>query len=229
MGSAKQSTAARRARIEQLRQEEKRRERRNKAVAFTVAGVVIAGMIGGGAFIVINANNKNDAKKAKATASASAQASAKAQAAKVDIAGVKTWKNLTYNHVNGKVDYPMTPPVGGNHNPVWLDCEGKVYDKQVPNENAVHSLEHGAVWVTYNNKATAADIKTLSDKVAATTYSFMSPYPSEQGTITLSAWGTQLVVDSAKDPRVNQFFLKYVQGPQTREPGASCADAGAMQ
>lgn len=228
MGSAKQSAVARRARIEQLRQEEKRRERRNKTITFTVAGVVIAGMIGGGIFIVTDANDKNNAKKAAASASASAQASAKAQAEKVNIPGVKTWKNLTFNHVSGKVNYPMTPPVGGNHNPQWLDCEGKVYTKQVPNENAVHSLEHGAVWVTYNTKATPTDIKTLSDKVSATPYSFMSPYPDEQGTITLSAWGTQLVVDSAKDPRVNQFFLKYVQGPQTREPGASCADTGVM-
>ncbi|MFF4649139.1 DUF3105 domain-containing protein [Streptomyces sp. NPDC001380] len=229
MGSAsKQSAAARRARIEQLRQEEKRRERRNKVIAFTAAGVVLAGMVGGGIWIVTDANSKDDAKKAQAAASASAQAAARQAAAKTDIPGVRTWKNLTFNHVTKKVAYPMTPPVGGDHNPQWLDCEGKVYDKPVPNENAVHSLEHGAVWVTYNGKATPADIKTLSSKVSTTPYSFMSPYPDEKGTVTLSAWGTQLTVDSAKDPRVNQFFLKYVQGPQTREPGASCSDVGVM-
>ncbi|MGA5700405.1 DUF3105 domain-containing protein [Peterkaempfera bronchialis] len=225
MGSAsKQAAATRRARIEQLRQEEKRRERRNKIIAVTVSVLVLAGMVGGGFWIVSDANSKDDAKKAVAAASASA----KAQAAKVEISGVKTWKDLTFNHVQGKVDYPMTPPVGGDHNAAWLDCDGKVYDKQVPNENAVHSLEHGAVWVTYNDKASQSDITTLSEKVAKTPYSLMSPYPSEKGTITLSAWGTQLVVDSATDPRVNQFFLKYVQGPQTREPGASCSDVGVM-
>ena len=228
MGSASKQAAARRARIEQLRREEKRRERRNKAIAIGAAGVVLAGMVGGGIWIVTDHNSKQAAQDAAASASASAQASARAQAEKVDITGVKTWKDLTFNHVNGKVTYPMTPPVGGNHNPAWLDCMGKVYDKQVPNENAVHSLEHGAVWVTYNTRASHADVATLADKVGKTPYSFMSPYPTEQGTITLSAWGTQLVVDKAKDPRVNQFFLKYVQGKQTREPGASCSADGVM-
>ena len=190
--------------------------------------MVLAGMVGGGIWIVTDHNSKKAAKDAAASASASAQASARAAAEKIDIAGVKTWKNLTFNHVNGKVNYAMTPPVGGDHNPAWLDCMGKVYTKQVPNENAVHSLEHGAVWVTDNNKASKADIATLSDRVSKTPYTLMSPYPSEKGTITLSAWGTQLVVDNAKDPRVNQFLLKYVQGKQTREPGASCSDAGVM-
>lgn len=39
----------------------------------------------------------------------------------------------------------------------------------------------------------------------------------------LSAWGKQLTVKSAADARVAQFFTKYVQGPQTPEPGAACS------
>jgi hypothetical protein len=174
--------------------------------------VLIAGTIGAGAYIIIDANNKHDKQVA---------------AAKAPIPGVKTWDNLTRNHVQTPVNYPMTPPVGGDHNPVWQTCMGNVYDQPIHNENAVHSLEHGAVWVTYNAKATPDDIKALSDRVKVTPYSFMSPYPDEKGTITLTAWGTQLVLDSAKDPRVAEFFTKYVQGPQTQEPGASCS-TGAM-
>ncbi|MCX4749787.1 DUF3105 domain-containing protein [Kitasatospora sp. NBC_01287] len=210
--SGKQTAADRRERIAQLRAEEQRREKRMRFIAISVACVLIAGTAGAGYFIVSNANKKHDKEVA---------------AAKAPIPGVKTWSNLTRNHVQGTVNYAMTPPVGGDHNPVWLTCMGNVYDKPVTNENAVHSLEHGAVWVTYNGKATADDIKTLSDKVKVTPYSMMSPYPTETGTITLNAWGTQLVVDSATDPRVNEFFTKYVQGPQTQEPGASCSD-GAM-
>lgn len=198
----------RRARIAELRAEEQRRDRRNKILAFSVAGVLVAGMVGGGIWIALDAKSKQDAKVA---------------AAKAPIPGVQTFDKLTRNHVQTKVTYSQTPPVGGDHNPVWLNCMGTVYDQPVVNENAVHSLEHGAVWVTYNSKASAADIKTLSDKVKATPYSLMSPYPDEPGTITLTAWGTQLKVDSAGDPRVGEFFTKYVQGPQTQEPGASCS------
>ncbi|MDH6109864.1 hypothetical protein P3T36_005335 [Kitasatospora sp. MAP12-15] len=207
----KQAVADRRERIVQLRAEEQRRERRNKIIAFSVAAVVVIGAVGAGGYVIKSANDKKAAKVA---------------AAKAPIAGVQTYSNLTRNHVTTPVSYPQTPPVGGDHNPVWLNCMGTVYDKPVQNENAVHSLEHGAVWVTYNAKATADDITTLSDKVKATPYSLMSPYPTEKGTITLTAWGTQLVLDSAKDPRVEQFFTKYVQGPQTQEPGASCSTAG---
>ncbi|MEV6291445.1 DUF3105 domain-containing protein [Streptomyces sp. NPDC051896] len=99
---------------------------------------------------------------------------------------------------------------------------GNVYTQPLQNGNAVHSLEHGAVWVTYNTKATNADVKALGAKVQKTPYTLMSPYPSESSPITLSAWGHQLNVTKASDPRVNEFFDKYVQGKQTPEPGAAC-------
>ncbi|WP_329487132.1 DUF3105 domain-containing protein [Kitasatospora sp. NBC_01246] len=210
--SGKQAGLDRRARIAELRAAEQRRDRRNKIIASVIAGTLVIAAIATGTWIVVDANND---KKAKETAAAA------------PIDGVQTFGDLSRNHVKEKVTYPQTPPVGGDHNAIWLDCMGHVYDQPVENERAVHSLEHGAVWVTYNGKATPDDIKTLSDKVKATPYSLMSPYPDEKGTITLSAWSTQLVVDSASDPRVGEFFTKYVQGKQTQEPGASCT-MGAM-
>ncbi|MGW4892046.1 DUF3105 domain-containing protein [Kitasatospora sp. NPDC004240] len=204
----------RRARIAELRAAEQRHARRGKLIALWVAGVVLAALVGGG--VVLMRNPEGDPIPGSATTPGSGA-----------IAGVRTWEHLSRNHVPGTVTYPQTPPVGGDHNPVWLDCTGKVYDKPVRDENAVHSMEHGAVWVTYNAQATPADIKALADRVGTTPYSFMSPHPGQPGTITLSAWGTQLVLDSASDPRVERFFTTYVQGPQTQEPGASCS-AGSM-
>ncbi|MFC9331909.1 DUF3105 domain-containing protein [Kitasatospora sp. NPDC057015] len=209
--SGKQAGLDRRARIAELRAEEQRRDRRNKVIAGSIAGVLVIGAIATGSWIVVDANNKKNAKRAAAEAAANAT-----------IDGVQTFDNLSRNHVQTKVTYPQTPPVGGDHNPVWLDCMGHVYDQPVENERAVHSMEHGAVWVTYNAKATPDDIKALSEKVSATPYSLLSPYPDEAGTITLNAWGTQLTVNSASDPRIGTFFAKYVQGKQTQEPGASC-------
>jgi hypothetical protein len=194
--------------------------RLRKVIAWSV-GAMLIGMAGG-AGIVVLVNQRNVAEQAKAQAAASALADARAKARQSSIAGVRTWKNLGRKHVTGPVVYPMSPPVGGNHSAVWIECTGKVYDAPVRNERAVHSLEHGAVWVTYNAKASAADLGFLSRKVTRTPYSFMSPYPTEKSTITLSAWGVQLDVTSARDPRVKQFLLKYVQGSQTPEPGGPC-------
>jgi hypothetical protein len=215
MASKSQSTE-RKARIEEMRRAEQARERRSRIITITVSAVVVAGLVAFGAVIL---NKESDQKKQDQAA------------AKAPVKGEKSWdaKKLTRNHVTETVTYPMKPPVGGDHNQVWMNCDRDVYKDPIPDMNAVHSLEHGAVWVTYNDKASDADVKALSDKVGKTSYTLMSPYKDQAGTIMLSAWGKQLTVDKASDPRVDQFLTKYVQGPQTPEPGAACTGGMGAQ
>ncbi len=144
------------------------------------------------------------------------------------IDGVQTFGDLTREHTTDDVDYPQSPPVGGDHDPEWVDCTGTVYDEPLRNENAVHSLEHGAVWVTHTDAVSQADIETLAAKVEGQPYSFMSPYPDQDSPIVLTAWGVQLSVDSADDPRIDEFLTTYRSGPQTPEPGATC-ESGLME
>jgi Protein of unknown function (DUF3105) len=214
MGSAKQNSSTRRARAEEMRRAEAARERRNRIIAIVAGVVVLAGMVGGGWAII-------------ASASGGGHSSSSSKAPKAMVRGEKTYGGLTRNHVTHSVHYKQTPPVGGDHDPQWQDCNGNVYTKPLRNENAVHALEHGSVWVTYTDQASKADIKTLSDMVSKKPYSLMSPYPGQPGKIMLTAWGHQLAVTTAKDPRVKQFFNDYVQGPQTPEPGAACTGGKA--
>jgi Protein of unknown function (DUF3105) len=214
MGS-KQSTSDRRARAEEMRRAEAARERRNRIIAITAGVVVLAGMVGGGWAIIASASGGGG------------DSHTSSKAPKAVVKGEKTYGGLTRNHVTHSVHYSQTPPVGGDHDPQWQDCNGNVYNKPLRNENAVHALEHGSVWVTYTDKASQADVKTLSDMVSKKPYSLMSPYPGQPGTIMLTAWGHQLAVTTAKDPRVKQFFDTYVQGPQTPEPGAACTGGKA--
>ncbi|WP_431954577.1 DUF3105 domain-containing protein [Actinacidiphila sp. bgisy167] len=211
MGSVKAKAADRRARVEEIRRKEQARERRNRIITITACTVILAGLVGGGVWLVNSADDGDGSSKAAAGS----------------VSGEKSWSGLTQNHVDKTVDYPMSPPAGGDHNPVWQNCNGDVYDKPVTNENAVHSLEHGAVWVTYTDKATDADVKTLSARVSKTPYSLMSPYTDQASPITLTAWGHQLNVTKADDPRVATFFDTYVQGKQTPEPGAPCTGGKA--
>jgi len=136
------------------------------------------------------------------------------------IAGVKSYGNLARNHVDTTVKYAQTPPVGGNHAPVWLNCG--IYDQPVKNENAVHDMEHGAVWITYQPTLATSQISTLKSQVTGKTYVDLSPYPGLPAPVVASAWGKQLTLQSASDPRLAQFISAYRQGPQTPEPGASC-------
>ncbi|MCZ3389507.1 MAG: DUF3105 domain-containing protein [Actinomycetia bacterium] len=138
------------------------------------------------------------------------------------IEGVQTFGDLARDHTTDDVEYPHSPPVGGDHDPQWMDCTGTVYEQPLRNENAVHSLEHGAVWITYTDAVSQADIDALAAKVEGQPYSFMSPYPDQGSPITLTAWGVQLGLESADDPRVDEFLTAYRSGPQTPEPGATC-------
>ncbi|GAA1806818.1 DUF3105 domain-containing protein [Agromyces neolithicus] len=137
------------------------------------------------------------------------------------VEGVETFENGA-GHVEGVVDYAQTPPAGGEHNPAWLNCG--VYDQPVPNENAVHSLEHGAVWVTYDPSLSDADLETLKSKLPST-YIVLSPFDDLPSPIVLSAWNSQLQVDAADDPRIPEFLEEYWQSQNVPEPGALCTGA----
>lgn len=140
-----------------------------------------------------------------------------------DITGLQTVRYDGGVHVTGNVTYAETPPVGGEHDNAWLDCNGQVYDIQVRNENAVHGLEHGAVWITYRPDLPQDQIDALADLVDGEGYTFMSPYPDQESPISLQAWGNQLVVDSADDARIELFIDVFRQSStNTPEPGASC-------
>lgn len=123
-------------------------------------------------------------------------------------------------HVNGTVAYTQSPPVGGEHAPSWQNCG--IYAEPVRNELAVHSLEHGAVWVTYRPDLPADQIEQLRQLVRGRSYTLLSPYAQLDRPVAASAWGVQLKVDSPADERLAKFIAKYRQGPQTPEPGASC-------
>ncbi|HEY7034106.1 MAG TPA: DUF3105 domain-containing protein [Thermomicrobiales bacterium] len=135
------------------------------------------------------------------------------------IPGLFTFDVPSREHEAGHIDYPQSPPVGGPHNPVFQNCG--FYDQPVGNEHAVHSLEHGAVWITYRPDLPADQIATLRDLAAQQDYLLVSPYPGLPAPIVASAWGTQLWLDTAADPRLGQFIELYAgNGP---ELGGPCA------
>ncbi|HSO66127.1 MAG TPA: DUF3105 domain-containing protein [Ornithinibacter sp.] len=126
---------------------------------------------------------------------------------------------VTRDHTTDPVTYEQNPPVGGDHHPTWLNCG--VYGEPVPNELAVHSLEHGAVWVTYRPDLPADQVAVLADAVPDT-YIVLSPVDDLPAPVVASAWGVQLQLTGVDDPRLEEFITQYRQGPQTPEPGAAC-------
>jgi hypothetical protein len=145
-----------------------------------------------------------------------------AQATK--ISGVTYKVEPDHNHVQGSISYDAAPPVGGNHSQYWVDCTGTVYSAAIANENAVHGLEHGAVWITYQPGLGKADVDALAKYVSGQDRMFMSPYPGLKSKISLQSWGYQLFLDSPTDPRIQQFIDALRYNPNTTpEYGADCS------
>ena len=119
--AATRSAAA--AKVAAARAEAERKARRGKLIFRGTLAVLLAAVIGGVTAVVLAQQNAGK------------------------ISGVKSYSNLSRNHVTTKVSYPLTPPVGGDHAATPQNCG--IYTDPVANENAVHSMEHGAVWVTY--------------------------------------------------------------------------------
>ncbi len=144
-------------------------------------------------------------------------------AAAKSMPGMMVYELPAPEHVDGKVSYPQNPPVGGDHNPAWQNCGA--YDEAVQNETAVHSMEHGAVWITYRPDLADTDVAVLRALAVNQTHLLVSPYPGQLSPVVVTAWGHQLALDNVNDARLGAFIAAYQEGPETPEPGAPCSGA----
>ncbi len=204
------SERAARAAAARKAEEKKERRRRTLVVAATATAVVVLAATVGTVIYVETAADRE-----------------LAAAAEQPIDGVQEFGgrygvDLGRNHVTTDVTYEQVPPVGGDHDQVWQNCGVYTDQAQVADRNAVHALEHGAVWVTYDPSLPADDVAVLRDAVSVSDYTLLSPYAGVPSPVVASAWGEQLQLQDPSDPRLAVFLRKYVQGPQTPEPGAPC-------
>ena len=124
-------------------------------------------------------------------------------------------------HLAGPIDYTESPPVGGTHNVVWQNCG--IYAAPIHNEHAVHSLEHGAVWITYRPDLPPDQVQILR-RTASDDFMLLSPYPGLATPVVASAWNHQIRLEGASDPRLQRFIEQYKNNPATTpEFGAPCA------
>jgi hypothetical protein len=139
-----------------------------------------------------------------------------------NLASVDLREDIPNSEVSADIDYPEVPPDGGDHAKEWLSCG--LYTKAVREENAVHSLERGAVWVTYNpDQISRKQARAMFEKLPEDK-GIVSPYVGLPGNVVLSVWGAQLQLLSPDDPRFDLFLEEYGDGHLAPEPDAGCAD-----
>ncbi|MCU1423796.1 MAG: hypothetical protein JWM51_87 [Microbacteriaceae bacterium] len=207
--TVKQQREAKRAAKVAVLKKQQAKEKRNRRLALIGGSVGVLAVIGLIiAFVVTSAVPKVDP-------------------ADITVEGVQTWDDLTATHVTTAVDYKtqydMFPPAGGDHAAAWLNCG--VYTEVQQPENAVHALEHGALWVTYDPAVVSEDeAATLADSLPDT-YIVLSPFDGLPSPVVASGWGVQVQLDGVDDERLQDFVDKYWRSADVPEPGASCTGA----
>ena len=146
-----------------------------------------------------------------------------------DVASLKAVKTYSYvgnEHTTDPVSYTETPPAGGPHDPVWEDCG--VFTQQLRNENVVHSLEHGTVWITYRPGASAADVQTLQTALGSVKdkKTILSPYPGQPAPVVVTVWNAQLDLRGPDDPRLPVFLGFYGDGHTAPEAAFASCEGG---
>lgn len=136
---------------------------------------------------------------------------------------LQLYPDLDATHTETRVSYDQSPPVGGPHNPAWLNCG--IYDEEQQNENVVHTLEHGAVWIAYDPATTTDDEIAALIALAPDTYTVISPYEGLGDAKAISAWGAQLLFTEVDDPAVEDFLNEFWRSPSSPEPNAPCTGA----
>lgn len=133
--------------------------------------------------------------------------------------GVETYPATTNRNINGSIDYGREPPTNGDHAPIWQNCG--FYGEPVKTENAVHTLDHGAVWITYRPGLTREQMETLRE-YGEERYVLISAYPGQPAPVIATAWRNQLYLEGADDPRLRQFVDQFRLSETAPRSGNGC-------
>ena len=143
-------------------------------------------------------------------------------AADEGIDGVEAFRIESTDHASADVEYSVTPPPGGPHGHVWASCG--FHDEPLREEEAVHDLEHGAVWLAFSPDLPEADVQVLRDIVDANPKTIAAPYDGLAAgeAVVATAWARQLRLDRVDDLRLAAFVGHYQGSSQAPEADVTC-------
>jgi hypothetical protein len=135
--------------------------------------------------------------------------------------GTETVAVESAQHVEGDIHDEGEVPAGGSHSEVWQNCG--FYEEEIRSENAVHSLEHGAVWITYRPDLANDDLDRLRGLIRRPDKVLISPVDALGPAVMATAWANQLELDDVADPRLEQFVNEFEGSSSAPEPGGRCS------
>jgi hypothetical protein len=134
--------------------------------------------------------------------------------------GIEVYPATTNHTVEGPIDYERHPPTNGDHDPLWQNCG--FYEEPIEDRHAVHSMDHGVVWITYRPDLPERQIKSLRP-YGQENYVIVSPYPGQDVPVTATSWRVQLELEGADDPRLRSFVNQFRISELAPLSGNRCA------
>ena len=133
--------------------------------------------------------------------------------------GIQVYPATTNKTVDGPIEYGRRPPTNGDHDPLWQNCG--FYEKPIEDRHAVHSMDHGVVWIAYSPDLPADQVETLRS-YGEDNYVIVSPYPGLDAPVVATSWRVQLKLDGADDPRLREFVDDFRRSEISPLSGNRC-------
>ena len=133
--------------------------------------------------------------------------------------GIEVYPATTNKTTGEPIDYPRTPPTNGDHDPLWQNCG--VYEQPIKDRHAVHSMDHGVVWITHSPDLPSAqveELRTYGDEG----YVIVSPSPGQGAPVVATSWRVQLELDGPDDERLRQFVDDFRRSELAPLSGNRC-------
>jgi hypothetical protein len=120
--------------------------------------------------------------------------------------GIEVYPATTNRTTREPVDYEREPPTNGDHDPLWQNCG--FYEEPIKDRHAVHSMDHGVVWITYSPDLPGGQVDELRS-YGEESYVIVSPYPGQDAPVISTSWRVQLELDGPDDPRLRRFVDQF--------------------
>jgi len=111
-------------------------------------------------------------------------------------------------------EYNSNPPTSG-----WHYAESANWgfnDKELPDEQLIHNLEHGGIWISYSEKLDGKSVDLLEKFVDGySTKVILTPRVKNDSPIVVAAWNRLLKLDSFDEQKITEFIKAYKdKGPE---------------
>lgn len=110
--------------------------------------------------------------------------------------------------------YNSNPPTSGPHYEEW--AKWGIYDEKLLDEQLIHNLEHGGIWISYRDKDNQDLINKLKDIAEDYSIKVILTYrPENDVPIALAAWTRLLKLENFDEKQIKNFIKAFInKGPE---------------